>query len=223
MGANGDRVRAGRLITRSLRDVSRPPYAVLVALSLFIYVVSFSVSQAADDVSLLFTLLLAAVSAYVQIACTLAAATPEPATSADAWLVAALRRRCLWRFLLAEVAAILLIVVGLVALVVGGFVVGGIVALAQPAAVLERKGPIEAIRRSAELGRPARAALAVVFGALVLAPGMALQIAYETGAQEALGPSFLVAGALGVVLMMAGTIALARAFTMLGGDRAPVS
>jgi hypothetical protein len=221
MDAPSPDIRAGVLMGRALRDLVRPPFLTLVALSLFVYVVSLSAAESSDDATLLFTLLLAVVSAYAQIACILAAATSDPVPSGDAWLVDAVRRRCFLRFLLAETAALILIVVGFLGLVVGGFIVGGFVALAQPAAVLERRWPIDALKRSAALGRPVRKELVVVFGTLMLAPAAGLQLANELGVQDALGMRFLALGLPGVALMLAGTIAVARAFTSLGG--APAS
>jgi hypothetical protein len=212
-------LRAGQLMAAGLRDTLRPPFSVLVALSLFVYVASASVSQKADESSLFFALLLAVVAAYAQIACTLAAADPEPGRSGDAWLIAAVRHRCLWRFALAELATVVLVALGLLALIVGAFVIGGVVALAQAAAVLERKWPFDALKRSAQVGREARWALTTIFGVLVLAPGALIQAGYQLGAQEALGTSWIVISLPGVVLTLAGTIALARAFVALSADR----
>jgi hypothetical protein len=211
----------GALIREGLRAVFRPPYALLLGLSSFVYLVQATVSDGSDGASLLFGLLLAVVSAYVQIACTLAAGAPEPSNSADTWFVAAIRRRCFLRFVAVELATIALMVVGLALLIVGAFVVGGVVALAQPAAVLERRGPIDAIKRSAVLGRDVRGPLTVVFGVFVLVPGVALQAAYAFGLQETAGVALVAAGLLGVVLALAGTISLTSLFVALGGAPTP--
>jgi hypothetical protein len=212
-------LRAGQLMAEGLRDTLRPPFSILVALSLFVYVASASVSPDADQGGLFFALLLAIVSAYVQIACTLAAAAPDPGRSGDEWLRAAFKQRCFWRFALAELATVLLVALGLLAAIVGAFIVGGIVALAQTAAVLERKWPLHALRRSAELSRGARGALTLVFGVLVLAPSAAIQAGYQLGAPAELGTAWIIATLPVVVLTLAGTIALARAFMALGGQR----
>lgn len=212
-------LRAGSLIVDGLRATVRAPFFGLVALSLFVYVVSASVGQQGGGGSLVFALLLAAASAYAQIACTLAASASDPGRSADAWFVAAVRRRCFWRYLVAEFVTVLAVALGLLALVVGAFVVGGVLALGQTAAALERRTPIDAMKRSAAMGREVRTPLAIVFGVLVLVPGIAIQAGYSLGAPEGWGLRWVLATLPGVVLTIAGTIALARAFVALGGGR----
>jgi len=212
-------LRAGSLIVDGLRATVRAPFAGLVALSLFLYVVSASVGQQGGGGSLVFALLLAAASAYAQIACALAASSSDPARSSDAWFVAAVRRRCFWRYLVAEFVTVLAVAFGLLALVVGAFVVGGVLALGQPAAALERRTPIDAMKRSAAMGREHRRALAIVFGALVLVPGIGIQAGYSLGAPEGWGAAWIVVSLPGVVSTIAGAIALSRAFVALGGGR----
>lgn len=219
MEAKSPPIEARHLITEGLRDVWHPPFAILLALSIFVFVVSASVAQQTDDVSLFLAIVLAVTSGYVQIACTLAAGAREPGRSGDAWLVAAVRRRCFWRFVLAELATVILVAAGLLFLVIGAFLVGGVVALAQPAAVLERRGPIEAVKRSAALGRDARRTLSIVFGVFVLGPAIVVQLAYQFGSGAAFDPRATIISLPAVVLTTAGTIALARAFVGLGGER----
>jgi hypothetical protein len=223
MDASSRELRAGRLMLEALKDLLRPPFSVLTGLTLLVYLVSDAVSRPGDDASALLGIALAVVATYAHIACTLAAATPEPGRSGDAWLVAALRRRCFLRYVGTELVTLLLVAVSLLAFVIGAFVVGGIVALAHSAAALERRGPLEAIKRSALLGRDVRRTLAVVFGMLVLVPGIAVQAAYQLGASRSLGVWWLALGVPAAALNLAGTIALARAFVALGGAPAPPS
>jgi hypothetical protein len=210
-------VRAGPLVRQALTDLFRPPFATLLVVNLFLYVVPGTTPQA-DLLDLLLALLVAAASVYVQIACILAAAASDPGRSGDAWLRAAFRRRCFWRVVGVQLLTLLLVAAGAVLLVVGAFVVGGIISLGEAAVVLERAGPIEAVRRSARLTRPARGALIIVFGLLVIAPSVV------GPSVSALGASRVALVAVGlplVVVSMGGTLALARAFVALGGAPTP--
>lgn len=210
-------IRAGHLMAHSTRDLFRPPYATLALLNVFLFVVSSAAPQA-DLLDMTLTLAVSAVSVYVQIAVTLAGAAADPGRSGDAWFRVAARRRCFWRVVGVQLVTVLAVAGGALLLVVGAFVAGGLVALAEAAAVLERAGPIEALRRSAHLGRPARAPLVAVFGALVLVPTVAGQAAYALGWPH---PALVAAGAPLVALTTGGTLALARAFVALGGAPAP--
>ena len=210
-------VRAGPLISQALRDLWRRPLAILVVLNLFLSA-AWNAAGQDDFIDLLLALVVTGATIYVQIAVNLAAAARDPGPSGDAWFRAALTRRCFWRLVAVEIAVIALVALGALALVVGAIVVGGITSLAEPAVVLERDGPIEAIRRSARMSRPARTPLTVVFGLLVLAPSL-------VGPAAALGGvSGTVVVVIGVILLpisMAGTVALARAYVALGGTPAP--
>jgi hypothetical protein len=214
-------LRPGVLIREGLGGALGRPFRVLAGLSLFASFVSVGVTERADAGSLLIALALEVVAAYVQIACTLAAASTSPTPSADAWFRAALRRRCFWRFVLTGLIALLSVALGMLAFIIGAFVVGSAVALAQPAAVLEGTGPIQSLRRSAALGSANRGALAIVFGVFVVVPVLAAQSAYalEVPARPLL--RWLVVTAPVVLLTLAGTIALTRAFSALGGTPAP--
>jgi hypothetical protein len=210
-------VRAGPLMSQAVRDLWRRPLAILVILSLFLSA-AWNAAGQDDLMDLLLALIVTVATIYVQIAVNLAGSSNEPGPSGDAWFRAALTRRCFWRLVAVEISVTALVAVGALALVVGAIVVGGITSLAEPAVVLDRDGPIEAIRRSARMSRPARRPLTVIFGLLVLAPSL-------------VGPAAALAGIAGTVLVgigvvllpisMAGTVALARAYVALGGTPAP--
>jgi hypothetical protein len=204
------------LVASAFRDLLRPPFSLLLGIGLLISLVESTV-VAADPAATPLALVLLVMWVYLGIAFTLAAASKDPGRSADSWIKAALRRRVFWRAFGTGLVATLLVLAGAVAFIVGAFVVGAIVALAEPAAVLERKNPIEAIRRSAELTRPARVAVGIIFGALVLIPSLVLLVLPEL-ALNGLGPAGNLAGLALVVLWVTGTIALARAFVTLGGE-----
>jgi hypothetical protein len=200
-------------MSRSLRDLARPPFGTLLMLNLFLHVVSGAV-PGTDFVDLLLTLIVIVASVYVEIAVTLAAGSGQPGRSGDAWFRSALRRRCFWRVVGVQLVTLVLVAGGLLVLVVGALMVGGMVSLAEAAVVLERAGPLEAVRRSVQLGRPARAPLVLVFALLVLAPAIAGQGTFFLGLSRL---STVLLGLPFVVLSMAGTLALTRAFVALGG------
>ena len=212
-------VRAGPLMSQALRDLWRRPLLILVVLNLFL---SAAWNAAGQDelMDLLLALIVTAATIYVQIAVNLAASSEDPGASGDAWFRAALTRRCFWRLVAVEIAVTALVAVGALALVVGAIVVGGITSLAEPAVVLDRDGPIEAIRRSARMTRPARTPLTVIFGLLVLAPSLVGPAAALLGVA---GTVLVVIGAILLPISMAGTVALARAYVALGGTPAPAS
>lgn len=205
------------------RLLSKPPFRGLLLLALLITLVLDTLPVQGDDATIFASLVLFGLSLYLQIATTLAAAETEPSPSVDVWLKKAIARRCFWRFLGSSVLVILTIVAsGIVGVVVGAFFIGGILALTDPAVVLEHKHPVEAIARSAELGRGARGPLIVVFGLLILIPGLSLQVAgLIWDVPRFFGDLWPVVSALVVVLGFAGSIALARAFVVLGGAVLP--
>jgi hypothetical protein len=205
------------LVTSALKDLLRPPFSLLLFIALLLFVVQ-STLVAADPAIGLLAFALAVMSVYLQIAFTLAGASKAPGRSADAWIKAAFKRRCFWRYLVTGLFAVALVAVGALALLVGAFVVGAIVGLAQPAAVLERRNPLEAIRRSAALSRPARVPVGTVFGVLVLIPNVILVVMAQLSFDRDLSPAWNVGGLALVALTVAGTIALARAFVSLGGE-----
>jgi len=200
----------------------RPPFNALLLLSILVSLATNSFGGEADEVTFLGTFVLAGVSIYIQIALTLAAADPEPNRSADHWVKAAFRRRCFWRFTFAGVFALLLVFAGLLAFVIPGLIVGGIVAVAPMAAALERRQPGDAVRRSAELTRPARRPVAIIFGGLVTLPTAVIQAAYYFGPKEGAEVPLAALGVVSVILDVIAVIALTQVFLTLGGTREPL-
>jgi hypothetical protein len=214
-------VRAGDSILAGIKALGAPPFRTLWALSLFLSLVSNSVTESSDDAALWGSLVLLVISTYVQIATTLAAGRSQPEPRADSWIRGAFARRCFWRFVATGLISVLLVAVGLFALIIGGFVMGGVVGLAQPAVVLERCRPTDAIRRSAKLSAGARSQIAIIFGVTILAPLIATQSVYQLGWDRALGAGWLVTTFVAVSLALAGTIALTHAYVRLGGSPTP--
>ena len=210
---------SGRLVASALRDLVRPPFVTLLALDLLASLASVTIG--ADDIAIVAVLVLLTISLYLTIAVVLAAGAEGPEPSADAWIRAALRRRCFWRLLLASLFTIVLIVLGSLGLIVGGIIVAGYVGLAQAAAVLERTGPTESLRRSFELSRPARAPVAVIASACILVPTVVLQVGAELDWDDALGWAWIAIVIASRIISIVGDIALARAFVALGGAPTP--
>lgn len=217
------RISTGASLREGFSSLLKPPFRGLLLLALLITLVLDTLPVQGDDATVIATLILFGLSLYLQIATTLAAAEAEPAPSVDLWLKQAVARRCFWRFLGSSVLVILTIVAaGIVGVVVGAFFIGGILALTDPAVVLEHKHPTEAIARSAELGRGSRGPLIIVFGLLILIPGMSLQVAgLIWDVPKFFGDLWPAVSALVVILGFAGSIALARAFVALGGAVLP--
>lgn len=216
-------ISAAACIREAFRSLLEPPFRALAALAVFVSLVSSTVPAEGDEAVLAATLVLIAASLYLQIATTLAAADAAPQGSADTWLKLAFARRCFWRYVATSILVLLLVVAaGLLGLVVGGFIVGGITALADPAVVLERRGPTAAIARSAELGKPARKPLIAIFGLLVLVPGVGVQLGdVMWDLRERVGPVWPAIPVIVLILGLAGAIALTRAFVALGGRTTP--
>ncbi|MDP9069529.1 MAG: hypothetical protein M3N53_14485 [Actinomycetota bacterium] len=218
-------ISAAGSIRTAFASLARPPFRGLLVLALFVSLVANTLPQGTDDdVAVIASLVLIALSLYLQIAVTLAAADPNPTPSVDVWLKLAVARRCFWRYVAASVLVVLMVLAaGVVGVIIGAFVVGGIVALADPAVVLERKAPVAAISRSAELGKPARRQLIVIFGALILVPGMSVQVgSFVWDLPTFFGPLWPVVTVIVLVLGMVGAIALTRAFRTLGGEVLPL-
>jgi hypothetical protein len=173
-----------------------------------------------DELNLLATLVLALISIYLDIAVILAAGRAEPHASADVWIRGAFRRRCLLRFVITGFLVDLLVAIGLVAIVVGAFVVGGFLAVAQPAAVIERQTPINALSRSVVLSRGARRVTGVVYALLAFIPLVSVQAAHLLEWIPNRTVSAVVA-CLAATLGLAGAIALSRLFVALGGKPTP--
>lgn len=209
-------IRPLHIIASSVRDLFRLPFLVLLAVALFINIASASV--AGDDLGLLLTLVLFALSIYVQIAIVLAAGAAEPGRAADPWVWAAFRQRCFWRYLFTGIATFVLVGFGLLLLLVPGLIAGAALAVAQPAAVLERRRAPEALLKSRELTRADRASTGLIFFLMVLLPGGANLIL-----NYALKPRGAWVLSLGILLMIfsvASLVALTRTFLLLGGLRA---
>lgn len=221
--AENPAITAAGSIREGFSTLFRKPFRGILALSILIALVLESLPEQGDGTTLAAALLLIVLSLYLQITMTLAAAEAAPSESVDLWLKQALARRCFWRFAAVSILVMVAVIVsGIVGLVVGGFVVGGILALTDPAVVLENRPPAEAIARSAQLGKPARGPLAVVFGLLVLIPGVSVQVGTMIWDLEAFfGPAWVAVPLLVMVLGLAGTVALTRAFVALGGSVLP--
>lgn len=216
-------IRAGSSIREAFSLLGRRPFRGVLALSVLIALVLESLPEEGDNTTLLAALLLIVLSLYLQITMTLAAAEETPSESVDVWLKRALTRRCFWRYAAASIlVTVAVVVAGLVGLVVGGLVVGGVLALTDQAVVLEGRSPLEAIGRSAELSKPARLPLAVIFGLLVLIPGLSVQIGTIVWDLEAFfGDVWPLVPIVVIVLALAGTIALTRTYLALGGTVVP--
>ena len=211
---------AVQLLRPAMGRLLRPPFSMLLLLSLAVSFVSSTFADELDEFDLLMTIVLLFISAFLQIAVILAAADPSPDRSADAWIKEAFRRRVLLKFILASFFSIALIAAGLLALVIPALIIAGMVCLAPMSAVLENAGAGDSLRRSIELSKPARLQLSAMFSLLVLAPYVTLQVLYLTGDGDV--TSLLVAlELLSVFLLIWVTIALTQGFLQLGGRREP--
>jgi hypothetical protein len=204
-----------KLVRAGFRDLLKPPFRTLLALSLFLTLASDSFGSQIDNTAAFLALALLIVSAYLEIAVMLAAAEASPNGSADTWIKNAVKARCFWRFSFAGLIAILLIAGGMFLLIVPGLILCGLLSLVQPAVVLERCGPVEALRRSATVSLSARRPLAAVFFLFVLMPNLSLQIAQSLSGTQSLSAPWVALDLVTVVLYTGGAIALARAFVAL--------
>jgi hypothetical protein len=201
----------------ALKDLFKPPFAVLLLLDLLIFGALSSMPDELDDTSLFGAVLLTVVSAFVQIALTMAACSEEQHT-ADEWVKKALRRGVFWRFVLTSVVTIAAVVLGLFALIVGGLVLGGMLGLAQPAAIQERAWPGPALRRSVALSRGHRMPIGTIFAITFIAPNALLQAGAELEWDQVLGIGWHALGAVATIGSLVGVVALARAYVALGGQ-----
>jgi len=212
------KIRAGPLMTGALGDIFRRPFLILLSLNLLVSLVTASLGAARTGVAT--WLLLAAVTVYVQIATVLAAGSSKPDPSGDAWMRAAFRARCFWRFVIVELFIFVMVGLGLFLVVVGALVIGAHVALSEQAVVLERLGIVQALSRGVDVSQGNRKAVGLIFGVMVLLPNVALPLAYAVGLDDtALERS--VTSAVTVVVSMAGTLALTKTFVDLGGRPSP--
>jgi hypothetical protein len=209
-------LRPGSLMASGLKDLFKPPLAVLLVLELMIFGASTSMPDTIDDVSLLGALVLTVVSAFVQIALTLAASSEEPRT-ADEWVKLALRRGVFWRLILTSIVTFAAILLGLLALVVGGLVLGGVLGLAQTAAIQERAWPIPALRSSIALSLGHRMPIGTIFAITFIVPNALVQAGAELEWDRELGIAWDAVGAVATVATLVGVVALARAYVSLGG------
>jgi hypothetical protein len=218
------RVAAGATIRDGFVSLVRPPFRGLLLLALLISLTTIALPTEGDQGTLFAALVLTALSLYLQIAVTAAAADPDPSPSVDAWVREGFARRCFWRFFAASLLVVLALVgASIVGLVIGGFLVGAVLALTDPIVVLERRRPLDAIARSAELSRSARKDLMIVFGLLVLIPTLAVQVgSFVWDLPEVLGVWWPAVTALVQITGVAAAISLTRAFLALGGQRVPI-
>ena len=222
--ATETRISAGAAMRDGFSALAKPPFRALLLLGIIVSLVANSLPESADSATLVAALVLLAAGLYLQVATTVAAADPDPDRSADVWLKEAFARRCFWRYFATSILVVLVVLVsGAVGLIVGGFFMGGVVALADPAVVLERRGPADAIVRSNELGKGNRPALIVIFGLLMLIPGMGVQIGgLVWDLRELAGDWWPLVPVVVLVLGMAGAVALTRIFLALGGSRTAI-
>ena len=199
----------------------KAPFRWLVLLSLLIATTSTSFSETPTGMETTLSILLLAISIYVQIAFILAAGSRDPERSADVWLLGAVRRRCFWRFVGTSLVVVLGLLAGALIVVVGIFFIGALLGLAQTACVLERRLPMDAITRSARLANTARVPVGVLFGLLILVPTAATQTVAIVGWIDDLGYLWPVTLAVAELFSAAGTIGLTRLYVALGGDATP--
>ena len=213
--------RAFATIATAFKALVRPPFRVLVSLSVVISLTSTTFSDEPTETEFMLSIVLLVASIYLQIATILAAGSDSPDPSADKWLRGAFRRRCFWRFLGTTLVVVLGLFMGIVLLVVGVFFVGALLGLAPIAAVLERRIALDATGRSATLAKEGRGAVGTVFGLLVLVPVASIQTVIYFEWVDPTEPWFVATIAFTEIVIAVGTIALTRLFVALGGDRTP--
>lgn len=208
--------RTSELIFTAARRLTKGPFLTLLVITLFITIVSASfASDTPDSFGTFSAILLLVVGTFIQIGVILAAADPSPAPSADTWVKEALRRRLFIRYFLTSIGTALLIVLGLVAFLVGAVFVAAIVGLAPSASVLERLGPVDALRRSHQLTKPARFQTGLLVTVFLMAPTVLTTAGDASGLAGDLGSLWLAIVLLSVIVSMIGSIALAQLFVLL--------
>ena len=215
-------LRPGTLIANGLKDLFRPPFALLLLIDLLIFGALASVSDQVDGASFFGAILLTVVSAFVQIALTMAAANDEQ-RSADEWVKLAFKRGVFWRFILTGVVTIAAIFVGLLAFIIGGLVLGAMLGLAQTVAIQERVWPGPAIRRSIALSRGHRMPIGSIFAIAFILPNALMQAGAQLQWDRELGLAWDALGAFATVLTLVGVVALARAYVALGGKSTKIT
>jgi hypothetical protein len=228
MDEGGPVVHPATQIIDAFRMLLRRPFAEVLLLTLLIAAASAIVGTLLDSrgrseygyLVTISSIFFVAVSTYLQIAVVLAAAGEGTTSHADAWIRVAFKRRCFWRYLGVTLLSSLLILVGALALLIGAIVVGAILFVSQPAVVLERTGPGDALSRSAELTRPVRREAAIIFAALSL-PAYAGYLLVplfhlDLGIMAAIGLTWA-----SNIFSLASTFAATRVFVRLGGTPTP--
>jgi len=215
-------LRPGSLIAKGLKDLFKPPFALLLLVDLLIFGALASVSDQVDDASLFGAILLTVVSAFVQIALTMAAASEEQRSS-DEWVKLAFKRGVFWRFVLTGIVTIAAIFVGLLAFIVGGLILGAMLGLAQTVAIQERAWPSPAIKRSLALSRGHRMPIGSIFAITFILPNTLIQAGAQLRWDRELGLAWDALGAAATVLMLAGVVAMARAYVALGGKSTTIT
>ena len=215
-------LRPGSLIANGLRDLFRPPFALLLLIDLLIVGALASVSDQVDDASFFGVIILTVVSAFVQIALTMAAASEEQRSS-DEWVKLAFKRRVFWRFILTGIVTIAAVFVGLLAFIIGGLILGAMLGLAQTVAIQEHAWPSTAIRRSIALSRGHRMPIGSIFAITFVLPNALMQAGAQLRWDRELGLAWDALGAAATVLTLAGVVALARAYVALGGKSTEVA
>jgi hypothetical protein len=209
-------LRPGSLIAKGLRDLFRPPLGLLLLIDLLIFGALASLSDQVDGASLFGAILLTVVSAFVQIALTMAAASEEQ-RSADEWVKLAFKRGVFWRFILTGIVTMVAVFIGLLALIIGGLILGAMLGLAQTVAIQERVWPSPAIRRSIALSKGHRMPIGSIFAITFILPNALLQAGAQLRWDRELGLAWDALGAIATVLTLVGVVALARAYVALGG------
>ena len=208
------------LLREGLTSLLKPPFRTIWLLLMLISAASASMSADAEDATLAIvsTVLFTVLGMLLEMTAVLAAASGEPA-GADASIRRALKQRSFLRFAGASVFSDLTVAAGTLLLVVGGFVMGALVALAPQAAALERRLPMEALARSVFVTRTARITIGLVYGLFVLVPTLASVGLYFSGARSVTAQ--LIIGMTSSTLGLAGSIALTRAFVTLRTAEVP--
>ena len=209
-------LRTRHLIASGLKDLFKPPLALLLLIDLLIFGALASVSDQVDDASFFGAVLLTVVSAFVQIALTMAAASDEERSS-DEWVKLAFKRGVFWRFILTGTVTIAAVFVGLLAFIVGGLILGALLGLAQTVAIQERAWPPSAIKKSIALSKAHRMPIGSIFAITFILPNALMQAGAQLRWDRELGLAWDVLGAVATVLTLAGVVALARAYVALGG------
>lgn len=227
MESGGRTIEAWAEIRAGFSLLLRRPFVTILLLEIVLGGVAASIDELIgrgpesdlENLAMAASLFFVVAAVYLQIATVLAAGGQgEP--SAEAWVRAALRHRCFWRFVATSFIAAVLILIAPIALLVKGLMVVTSVALAQSAVVLERTGPGESFRRGVELADPARKAVAVMFVVLFL-PSFVVGTTFLLFEIHLDLPLRIVRDVGTSVLAGAATIALTRVFVKLGGTPTP--